>query len=125
MFTTDDRYDFSHFLTSVSVTSSAHNHVHEHTHPHADSESDLERVRRLAVFLESHFGEVHMSVPQPGKGHEEGQDEVVPEPVLLIRLDEADALVHLKSMVSYCSSAYSTFSSSLLCPVTFLPRLWG
>jgi len=38
-----------------------------------------------------------MSVPEPEKGHEEGQDEA-PEPVLLIRLDEADALVHLRSM---------------------------
>jgi len=41
-----------------------------------------------------------MSVPEPEKGHEEGQDEEAPEAVLLIRLDEADALVHLRSMVS-------------------------
>jgi cleavage and polyadenylation specificity factor subunit 3 len=49
------------------VTSNAHSHVHEHVHPHADSESDLERVQRLAMFLESHFGEVHMNVPEPEK----------------------------------------------------------
>jgi len=84
------------------VTTNVHSHVHEHTHPHADSESDLERVQRLAMFLESHFGEVHMSVPEPEKGNEEGQDEEAPEAVLLIRLDEADALVHLRSMVSDC-----------------------
>lgn len=83
---------------SVKLTSNAHDHVHGHVHPHADSESGLERVQRLAVFLESHFGEVHMSVPEPEKGHEEGQDDEGPEPVLLIRLDEADALVNLKSM---------------------------
>ena len=53
------------------------------------------------MFLESHFGEVHMDVPESDKGQDEGQDEVGPEPVLLIRLDEADALVHLRSMVSY------------------------
>ena len=41
-----------------------------------------------------------MNVPEPGKNNEGGQDEGVPEPVLLIRLDEADALVHLGSMVS-------------------------
>ena len=75
-------------------------HVHEHVHPHADSESDLERVQRLAMFLESHFGEVHMNVPEPEKSNDDGQDEGAPEPVLLIRLDEADALVHLGSMVS-------------------------
>jgi len=39
-----------------------------------------------------------MSVPEPEKGCEDGQDEEVRETVLLIRLDEADALVHLKSM---------------------------
>jgi len=75
-------------------------HVHGHDHPHADSESDLERVQRLAMFLESHFGEVHMNVPEPGKDNGDGQDEGAPELVLLIRLDEADALVHLGSMVS-------------------------
>jgi cleavage and polyadenylation specificity factor subunit 3 len=88
-----------------SVTSNAHNHVHENVHPHADTENDLERVQRLAMFLESHFGEVHTSVPEPEKGHEDSQDEETPEPVLLIRLDEADALVHLKSMVSCSLSA--------------------
>jgi len=41
-----------------------------------------------------------MSAPEPEKGHEEGQDGVAPELALLIRLDEADALVHLRSMVS-------------------------
>lgn len=42
-----------------------------------------------------------MSVPESEKGNEDCQDGGVPEPELLIRLDEADALVHLKSMVSY------------------------
>ncbi|KAF9793222.1 beta-lactamase-like protein [Thelephora terrestris] len=82
---------------SAKLTSNAHNHAHEHTHPHADSESDSERIQRLAMFLESHFGEVHIGVPEPEKGHEDGRDEV-PEQALLIRLDEADAVVHLKSM---------------------------
>jgi len=82
---------------SAKLTSNAHNHAHEHIHPHADSESDSERIQRLAMFLESHFGEVHIGVPEPEKGHEDGRDEV-PEQALLIRLDEADAVVHLKSM---------------------------
>ena len=94
-------------------------------HPHAESERDLERVQRLAMFLESHFGEVHMSVPEPEKGQEEGQDGEAPEPVLLIRLDEADALVHLRSMVSYRFSA-SLFSPPFLpCSFTFLLRSRG
>ena len=101
------------------MASGAHNHVHEHVHPHANSESDLERVQRLAMFLESHFGEVHMSVPEPEKGNEGGQDEDDPEPVLLIRLDEADALVHLRSMVSCPLSAYLT-SFCLVHSLSFL-----
>ena len=127
MLITDDPLTivFYPFHLSVSVTSNAHGHVHKHVHPHADSESDLERVQRLAMFLESHFGEVHMSVPESEKGQEEGQDEETPEPVLLIRLDEADALVHLRSMVSNCFSAYFTFLLSLPCPFTLLPRSWG
>jgi hypothetical protein len=67
------------------------------------------------MFLESHFGEVHMNVPEPEKGHEDSQDEGAPEPVLLIRLDEADALVQLRSMVSYCFLGFLPF---------FLPRPW-
>ena len=94
-----------------SVTS--YSHTHEHVHPHADAETDLERVQRLAMFLESHFGEVHMNVPELEKGREGGQDEGTLEPVLLIRLDEADALVHLGSMVS-CRILPSPLSLSFL-----------
>jgi len=47
-----------------------------------------------------------MNVPESEKGQDEGQDEVDPEPALLIRLDEADALVHLRSMT--VSSANET-----------------
>ena len=107
-----------------SVTSNAHNHVHEHAHPHADSESDSERVDRLVIFLETHFGEVHIGVPEPEKGHEDGQDEG-PEQALLIRLDEADAIVHLKSMVSYPFIGSLHFSFFPPLSFTFLPRQWG
>ena len=124
MLTTDDPHNCAYDF--FSVTSNTHNHVHEHTHPHTDSENDLERVQRLAMFLESHFGEVHMSVPEPEKGHEQGQNEEAPEPVLLIRLDEADALVHLRSMVSYRSSAYfHLFLSLPLLPVHFPSSAMG
>ena len=54
-----------------------------------------------------------MSVPEPEKGNEDDQDEEGPEPVLLIRLDEADALVHLKSMVSCLSLSPPPFPLSL------------
>jgi len=96
----DDEQSFQSLFLFYFCSVTSNPHTHEHVHPHADSESDLERVQRLAMFLESHFGEVHMNVPEPDKGNEGSQDEEAPEPVLLIRLDEADALVHLGSMVS-------------------------
>lgn len=55
-----------------------------------------------------------MSVPEPEKGREDGEEEEIPEPALLIRLDEADALVHLKSTVSRRLSPHSTSLSSSL-----------
>ena len=63
-----------------------------------------------------------MSVPEPEKGDEEGQGEDGPEPVLLIRLDEADALVHLRSMVSYI---FSTSFPSFLPPFSLSLSILG
>ena len=98
MLTTNNRFDRAFLFFFRLVTSNAHTHLHEQVHPHADLDTDLERIQRLAMFLESHFGEVHMTVPEPEKG-DESHDEEGPEYVLSIRLDEAEALVHLRSMV--------------------------
>ena len=98
MLTTNNRFDRAFLFFFRLVTSNGHTHLHEQVHPHADLDTDLERIQRLAMFLESHFGEVHMTVPEPEKG-DESHDEEGPEYVLSIRLDEADALVHLRSMV--------------------------
>lgn len=90
------------------VTTHPHNHSHgpERAHPHADitdESASVMRIQRLAMFLEAHFGEVELHMPDemPEKVEDEqGEDHA--QPALLVRLDEADAMVNLLSLVS-CS----------------------
>lgn len=82
--------------------SHSHSHAPEHAHPHADVDEDsagVMRIQRLAMFLEAHFGEVELHMPEePTEG---AQSEENPEPALLVvRLDEADAVIDLMSLVS-------------------------
>jgi cleavage and polyadenylation specificity factor subunit 3 len=112
------------FFFSTPVTTGKHSHSHEHhTHPHADVEgepSSVTRIQRLAMFLEAHFGEVELHMPdedaeeeQPKpkkdddgeeKDAEDGEDEEDTarreEPALLVSLDEAFAQISLLSLVS-------------------------
>lgn len=93
--------------------SHAHSHAPTHTHPHADIEDSSNavgtRIQRLAMFLEAHFGEVEFHMPDSDskmdKGPEDGTGEPSTEeqPSLLVRLDEANAVINLLSMVS-CTS---------------------
>ncbi len=64
------------------------------------------------MFLEAHFGEVELHMPDPVsqiKGDHPEDNAKEEEPTLLVRLDEADAVINLLSMVS-CKSIYSTVS---------------
>ncbi|KAH7916536.1 beta-lactamase-like protein [Hygrophoropsis aurantiaca] len=81
---------------SVKLTSQPH--VHPHTHPHADAHNDpsVTRVQRLAWFLEAHFGEVELHMPDGTDDYEQG--EARSEPSLLVRLDEADARINLVTL---------------------------
>ena len=54
------------------------------------------------MFLEAHFGEVELHMPE-GMEDGSGQDEDDNEPSLLVRLDEADARIRLRSMVRFGS----------------------
>ncbi|KAF7793827.1 hypothetical protein EIP86_004948 [Pleurotus ostreatoroseus] len=88
---------------SVKLTTHPHSHSHapKHAHPHADTEDGnpaLTRIRNLAMFLEAHFGEVELHMPETSMESEQGEDGN--EPTLLVRLDEADAKINLLSMVS-------------------------
>ncbi|KAH9935599.1 Metallo-hydrolase/oxidoreductase [Fomitopsis serialis] len=88
---------------SVKLTTHPHSHSHapEHPHPHADIEDEtgpVTRIRRLAMFLEAHFGEVELHMPEDGDEQEQEQGEDSHEAALLVRLDEADALINLVTL---------------------------
>jgi len=75
--------------------------MHSHSHPHADVDdesSTVTRIQRLAMFLEAHFGEVELHMPD-GSDEEREQGEDDNEASLLVRLDEADARINLVSLV--------------------------
>ncbi|KAJ7287552.1 beta-lactamase-like protein [Mycena rebaudengoi] len=79
---------------SVKLTSQQP-HTHSHSHPHADRQD--ERIKRLAWFLEAHFGEVEFHMPdEPEEEPEQGEDDR--EPSLLVRLDEATAQINLVAL---------------------------
>ncbi|KZV82514.1 Metallo-hydrolase/oxidoreductase [Exidia glandulosa HHB12029] len=73
---------------SVKMTT----HPHAHPHPHADAgEDEWEplRARRTATFLEAHFGDVELVVPD---------EKLAADAYLIIRLDDAEAQVHVGTM---------------------------
>lgn len=91
------------------VTSSSHSHSHapSESHPHADVDdktAEKIRIQRLAMFLEAHFGEIELHMPQDGdedakQPQEPGEAEASREPALLVTVDEADAVITLGSLV--------------------------
>ncbi|KAH8083771.1 beta-lactamase-like protein [Cristinia sonorae] len=88
---------------SAKLTTHPHKHDHgEHRHPHADIQDEsapLVRIQRLAMFLEAHFGKVELHMPeQPPEQDESERNDEQEEPALLVRLDEADAIVNLVTL---------------------------
>lgn len=72
-------------------------------HPHADSknESSYVRIQVLAEFLENHFGEVELHMPdEAGEDQHEQDEESDRDPAVIIRVDEADAYINLVTLVS-------------------------
>jgi len=73
---------------------------HSHPHPHADIDSasaDMTRIQRLVMFLEAHFGDVELHMPEEVEDDpEQGEDSN--EPSLLVSLDEVEARINLISM---------------------------
>ncbi|KAJ7084368.1 beta-lactamase-like protein [Mycena belliarum] len=82
------------------VTSQPHVHTKtdSHSHPHADHQDPVTRIKRLAWFLEAHFGEVELHMPDDDRQEEPEQGEDDNEPSLLVRLDEAIAQINLVSL---------------------------
>ncbi|KAJ7346591.1 beta-lactamase-like protein [Mycena albidolilacea] len=82
---------------SVKLTSQPHSHSDPHSHPHAEREDPVTRIKRLAWFLEAHFGEVELHMPDESQEEpEQGEDDN--EPSLLVRLDEAVAQINLVAL---------------------------
>lgn len=94
-------------MIHMTVTTHSHSHSHSHApedaHPHADVEGEtgpVTRIRRLAMFLEAHFGDVELHMP------DDAETESGSEPALLVRLDEADAVISLVTLVSVVSRGF-------------------
>ncbi|KAI0812786.1 beta-lactamase-like protein [Irpex lacteus] len=104
---------------SVKLTSTSHSHSHSHSsseppshpHPHADvidekadKSAENTRIRRLAMFLEAHFGDVELHMPEEtssdSKDEQENPEEPSKdqEPALLVTMDEAEAIISLGSL---------------------------
>ena len=52
------------------------------------------------MFLEAHFGEVEFHMPDSEEKAADEEPEEEQEPTFLVRLDEANAVIYLLSMVS-------------------------
>jgi len=89
---------------SVKLTSQKHSHTH---HPHADShegDPSITRIQRIVWFLEAHFGDVELHMPEAGGEQEQGENN---EPALIVRMDdsgETDAHINLVTLVVSCPS---------------------
>jgi hypothetical protein len=81
--------------------SGSHRHVHPHGHPEAET-SSVSRIQRLAMFLEAHFGEVELHMPDATEDEAELDEEARHDPSLLVQLDDADAQINLVTLVG-CS----------------------
>lgn len=96
------------------MTTNSHSHSHSHSdsdpskeqkghiHPHADPEGEsasVTRIARLAMFLEAHFGEVELHMPEASDEEEQELGEDDKQPSLLVRLDDADAQISLITLV--------------------------
>ncbi|EJD03061.1 Metallo-hydrolase/oxidoreductase [Fomitiporia mediterranea MF3/22] len=93
----------------ASVKLTTHPHNHDKPHPHADDpeneNSMIVRIQRLAMFLEAHFGEVELHMPEaPPVAGEDGSTDNADSPGLLIGMDDAEAFVDLATMTVESSS---------------------
>ncbi|KAJ7725841.1 beta-lactamase-like protein [Mycena maculata] len=89
---------------SVKVT--AQRHSESHFHPHADQQDTV--VKRLAWFLEAHFGEVELHMPdQSDEESEKNEGDLGPS--ILVRRDEATACIDLKSLATLKKGVESVF----------------
>jgi cleavage and polyadenylation specificity factor subunit 3 len=77
----------------------SHPCAHQHVHADTDVEgASMQKIRRLAMFLEAHFGDVELHMPEEvSPNGEDGSEEQ--GPALTINLDDSEAVIHLETMV--------------------------
>lgn len=91
---------------SVKLTSQQHSHTH---HPHSDhheGDQSITRIQRIAWFLDAHFGDVELHMPEEGGEQDQYQSEKS-EPALIVRMDdsgESDAYINLVTLAVSCPS---------------------
>lgn len=91
---------------SVKLTSQQHSHTH---HPHSDhheGDQSITRIQRIAWFLDAHFGDVELHMPEEGGEQEQEQDQSEKsQPALIVRMDdsgESDAYINLVTLAVSC-----------------------
>lgn len=94
------------------MTANSHDHHHDHdhaekkpVHPHAIVEgepADRTRIHRLAMFLEAHFGDIELHMPEEDD-IAEGDEKT--GPALLVTVDETEAAIDLSNLVSLFSTS--------------------
>lgn len=89
---------------SVKLTSQQHSHTH---HPHSDhheGDQSITRIQRIAWFLDAHFGDVELHMPEEGGEQDQDQSEKS-QPALIVRMDdsgESDAYINLVTLAVSC-----------------------
>lgn len=58
------------------------------------------RVQRLAMFLDAHFGDIELYIPEDSESKPDEEVEGQDIPGIVVRLDDADAFIDLSTMVS-------------------------
>ncbi|KAK7472525.1 endoribonuclease ysh1 [Stygiomarasmius scandens] len=93
---------------SVKLTNQPHSHSHSedkhHQHPHANEQEEMKRVGKIAMFLEAHFGDIELHMPEETSAEDAEQGEDEHDASLLVQLDEADATVNLATLTVSSSS---------------------
>lgn len=73
------------------------------------------RIQRLAMFLEAHFSDIELYMPEIPEGNAEEEKDNQDVPGIVVRLDDADAFIDLSTMVGL----------DLLSPMSFSDSNWN
>jgi len=83
---------------SAKLTSQNHSCSHSHPHSDATNNSSVTRVQHLAWFLEAHFGDIELHMPDTDQMEGEGKEGEDNDPSLFVSLDETGARINLLTL---------------------------